>query len=85
VIEWRKEVKLPEASEIQEIRNACVVLSLSNKERAYDVASALKFAEHPTQFSAEDRAVKAAGPGLAGGSDRGQNMTGRNREEDKHE
>jgi hypothetical protein len=56
--------KLSEHSEIQEMQNACVALSLPNKKHAYEVAAALKFAE--------DRAVTAAGIYLAGGRDEGR-------------
>jgi hypothetical protein len=68
---------LPETSEIQEVQNACVALSPPNKKHDYEVACALKFAG--------ERAVKAAGVCLAKENDDGWGMTGRNREEDKHE
>jgi hypothetical protein len=84
----KKENKLPKNPETKEIRDACAVLSLQNQKRAYEVACALKFAEHPTQFPAEEKPVTAAGVSRAGTSgeapcgdgDRRRGMTSRNRE-----
>jgi hypothetical protein len=47
-------------AEIREIGDACAALSPLNRERAYDVASALKFAENPV--------VQAVDGGLTGTS-----------------
>ncbi|GHU96145.1 hypothetical protein FACS189479_09820 [Spirochaetia bacterium] len=52
---------MSEASEIRELQNACIALSPPNKQQAYDVASALKFAE--------DRALTAAGVSRTGDGD----------------
>ena len=53
---------MPETSEIKEILDACTVLSPLNRKRAYELASALKFAE--------DRAV--AGASRTGDGDGGR-------------
>ncbi|GHV77530.1 hypothetical protein AGMMS49942_23510 [Spirochaetia bacterium] len=50
--------------EAKEIRDACVALSPPNKQRAYEVACALKFAE--------DRTVTAAGASRTGDGDGGR-------------
>ncbi|GHT77940.1 hypothetical protein FACS1894130_03670 [Spirochaetia bacterium] len=55
---------MPDNSEIKEIRDACAALSFPNQQRAYEVASALKFAE--------DRAVTVAGVCRAGDGDGGR-------------
>ncbi|GHV53965.1 hypothetical protein AGMMS49579_13680 [Spirochaetia bacterium] len=60
---------MPEHSEIKEIWNACAALSPLNQKCAYDVASALKFAE--------DRAVTATGGSRTGDSDGGRRMNKR--------
>jgi hypothetical protein len=63
---------LPETAEIKEIRNACVALSPLNRKRAYDVASALQFAEK--------RAVTAAGAGFVENGGRRRGMKSGNKE-----
>jgi hypothetical protein len=61
-----------EDAEARELEDACSALSLLNQRRAYEVARALQFAEHPTHTPGEETPDKAAGPGLSTDGDGGR-------------